>query len=180
MLLSKILKTHKRDDAQLFAVDADPEIWPTLEKNLAKHSCRAHVIKGIIGNQSLKLVSSLDGYGSITVPMEDPRPGKEIPAYSVESLNAPIDTLAIDCEGCFTDFLEQNPNLLKSLTMIVVEVHIASEARAVETLLKDGWSLKMKFNRQRILCKGFCQPHCDGHWLKANMDKLAKSWLNSA
>lgn len=168
-LLSDILNPSR--GAKLFSVDADPKIWPILESNLAKHNCESTIVKGIIGNKNAKLLEK--GYGSNVVPGDDPRPGIHIPAHSVQSLNTTIDTLAIDCEGCFGSFLEENPSLLDSLSMIIVEVHNPNENATVEKLMKEGWDLKMNIVRQRVLCKGPCQLQCDRDWLRGHADK---SW----
>eukprot|EP00930_Biecheleria_cincta_P001728 TRINITY_DN102837_c0_g1_i1.p1 TRINITY_DN102837_c0_g1~~TRINITY_DN102837_c0_g1_i1.p1 ORF type:complete len:282 (-),score=51.31 TRINITY_DN102837_c0_g1_i1:254-1099(-) len=169
-LLSKVLDPSR--GAKLFSVDADPKIWSILESNLAKHNCKSTIVKGVIGSKHLKLLEH--AYGSKTVPEDDPRPGIQVPAHSVQSLNATIDTLAIDCEGCFGSFLEENPSLLDSLSMIIVEVHDMKnnrETETVEKLMKEGWDLKMKICRQRVLCKGPCQLQCDRDWLRGHADK---------
>ena len=54
------------------------------------------VVRGPIGTSSLKFL--IHNYGSITMSLDDPRPGVLVPAHSLRSLNATFDTLAIDCD----------------------------------------------------------------------------------
>jgi FkbM family methyltransferase len=164
-LLSHVLQPAATS-AKVFSVDADPTIWEALETNLAKHSCNARVVKGVMGTKSMKLIEN--GYGSRVVPKDHPHPGLEIPAHTVDSLNATIDTLAIDCEGCFANFLEENPSLLDSLTMIMAEIHIQREEEVVQKLLNQGWEMKHRLRRQRVLCKGPCEMQCSKHWVQAH------------
>eukprot|EP00435_Cladocopium_sp_Y103_P049876 s1077_g15.t1 len=166
--------------ARLVSVDADPVVWDLLEANLARHKCHAQVVRGTIGPKSYKLITpeirkkASDGYSKFVVDVNDPRPGVTVPAHSVQSLNVPFDTLSIDCEGCFATFLEENPDLLQNLTMIIVEVHgcrgcseeeLPPEEQMVEKLLGLGWELKHKVMDQRVLCKGECYSFCDLNWV---------------
>lgn len=171
--------------AQLFSSDADPKIWDVLEGNLAKKGCGAQVVRGTVGSKSFKLVNptwmkrdkNATGYSAFTSDANDPRPGVVVPAHSVASLNVTFDTLAIDCEGCFKTFLKENPDLLKTLKMIIVEVHPGAfvkkkhhkhtkEEKVVDQLVRQGWELKHSIMDQRVLCRGPCQPHCNLNWLE--------------
>eukprot|EP00439_Symbiodinium_sp_Y106_P054660 s3412_g7.t1 len=147
-LLSKLLEPDSTG-ARLHASDADPAVWDVLEENLQRHGCHATVVRGPIGTSSLKFL--IHNYGSITMSLDDPRPGVLVPAHSLRSLNATFDTLAIDCEGCFGTFLEENPELLEMLSMIIVEVHgePGPEQEAVDKLISEGWELKQRLRRQR-------------------------------
>jgi len=163
-LLSKLLQPDSTG-ARLHASDADPQVWDVLEGNLYQHGCHATVVRGPVGTSSLKF--ELHNYGSRTISLDDPRPGVVVPAHSLRSLNATFDTLAIDCEGCFGSFLAENPDLLEMLSMIVVEVHgdPGPEQEAVDKLISEGWELKQRLRRQRVLCKGPCESQCDLVWV---------------
>ncbi|CAE7323764.1 unnamed protein product [Symbiodinium sp. CCMP2456] len=147
-LISKLLEPDSAG-ARLHASDADPAVWDVLEENLQRHGCHATVVRGPVGTSSLKFL--LHNYGSITMSLDDPRPGVVVPAHSLRSLNATFDTLAIDCEGCFGSFLGENPELLEMLSMIIVEVHHepGPEQEAVDKLISEGWELKQRLRRQR-------------------------------
>ena len=191
--LAKVLGlTGTHGDAQgakQVSVDADPLVWDILEKNLADHECDVQVVRGTIGSKSYKLVNpqwnlgskGKEQYGSFMADLNDSHHGTVIPAHSVRSLNLNFDTLAIDCEGCFATFLDENPELLESLTMIIVEDHTlqrltaalsrpdrvtSSEDQSVANLLKNGWELKHRIGDHRVLCKGPCVNFCDSKWVK--------------
>lgn len=186
--------------AKLVSSDADPHIWDVLEGNLAKKGCNAQVVRGTVGSKSFKLVTptwmkrdrNATGYSAFTSNANDPRPGVVVPAHSVKSLNVTFDTLAIDCEGCFKTFLKENPDLLKTLTMIIVEVHPGAfvkkknhkhtkEEKVVDQLMKQGWTLKHSIMDQRVLCRGPCEPRCDLNWLENHARGLCHCtrWLSS-
>ena len=175
--------------AKQVSVDADPLVWGILEKNLADHECDVQVVRGTIGSKSYKLVSpqansgtkGKEQYGSFVADLNDSHHGTVIPAHSVRSLNLNFDTLAIDCEGCFATFLDENPELLESLTMIILELHdlqrltwmlqrpdrvTSSEDQSVANLLKNGWELKHSIGDHRVLCKGPCVNFCDSEWVE--------------
>ena len=191
--LAKVLGlTGTHGDAQgakQVSVDADPLVWDILEKNLADHECDVQVVCGTIGSKSYKLVNpqansgtkGKEQYGSFVADLNDSHHGTVIPAHSVRSLNLNFDTLAIDCEGCFATFLDENSELLESLTMIILELHdlqrltwmlqrpdrvTSSEDQSVANLLKNGWELKHRIGDHRVLCKGPCVNFCDSKWVK--------------
>lgn len=108
--------TNKETGAKLVSADADPDIWEILATNLKEHKCNAQIVKGTIGSKLYKLIrppnkhakyGNVSGYGKFIVDVSDPRPWTLVPAHSVKSLNVTLDTLAIDCEGCFGHFLEE-------------------------------------------------------------------------
>ena len=112
-LISKVL--NKEKGSMLFSSDADPAVWDVLEANLEKHNCDAQVIRGVVGKEDVKTLSAArTGYGKHTSSPDDPAPGILVKAHSVPSLNTTFDTLAIDCEGCFADFLTENFELLET------------------------------------------------------------------
>jgi hypothetical protein len=77
-----------------------------------------------------KHLNCSEGYAKFTVDANDIL----VPARPVRNLNVAFDTLAIDCEGCFATFLEENPDLLQSLTMIMVEAGMEAKDRALAKL----------------------------------------------
>eukprot|EP00435_Cladocopium_sp_Y103_P058745 s761_g20.t1 len=172
---------EKTAGSALVSVDADPMVWDILEANLAKHKCNAQVVRGTVGSKSFKIITPedeykhlkhLEGYARFTADANDPRPGILVPAHSLQSLNVTFDTLAIDCEGCFAAFLEENPELLQSLTMIIVEAHgLGGEDKVVAKLQSEGWELRHKIMDQRVLCKGPCESFCDLDWVEAHARK---------
>lgn len=190
--LNSLEKDEKKQTsgAKLVSSDADPHIWDILEGNLKKKGCNSQVVRGTVGSKSFKLITptwmkrdrNATGYSAFTAKADDPHPGIVVPAHSVKSLNVTFDTLAIDCEGCFKTFLKENPDLLKTLKMIIVEVHPGAfvkkkghkhtkEERVVDELVKQGWHLKHSIMDQRILCKGPCEPRCNLNWLEKHARK---------
>mmetsp|Transcript_17518 Transcript_17518/g.32961 ORF Transcript_17518/g.32961 Transcript_17518/m.32961 type:complete len:307 (-) Transcript_17518:120-1040(-) len=171
-LISKVLEEDQQN-SRLCSVEADPSVWDVLEANLAEHSCRSEVVRGVIGNHSLKVITpeyakqDVHGYGNMAMDAADPRPGAISPAHTVESLGTTFDTLAIDCQGCFSTFLDENPILKQTLSMIIIEVHQwSSEQSVVDKLLQEGWEMKQHGPwRQQVLCKGPCVSQCDPDWV---------------
>lgn len=202
--LAKVLGLNGTGDAQgakQVSVDADPLVWDILEENLADHHCDVQVVRGTIGSKSYKLVSpqansatrGKEQYGSFVAELNDSHNGTVIPAHSVRSLNLVFDTLAIDCEGCFATFLDENPELLESLTMIILELHdlqrlkwmlqrpdrvTSSEDQVLANLLKNGWELKHSIGDHRVLCKGPCVSFCDSEWVEQKRKRYSWKVVN--
>mmetsp|Transcript_60313 Transcript_60313/g.73897 ORF Transcript_60313/g.73897 Transcript_60313/m.73897 type:complete len:271 (+) Transcript_60313:60-872(+) len=161
-LLSTILQ--REAGAELVSADADPNVWDVLEGNFKQHKCWGKVVRGPVGTNPVK-IKRVHSYGTQTGSVEDRGEGVIVPATPLESLNTTFDTLSVDCEGCFSTFLEENPQLLESLTMIMAEVHNDQEEATVQRLLAEGWELKQQLLMQRVLCKGSCNRYCDEKWV---------------
>lgn len=140
------------------SVEADPDVWDVLEKNLQRRGCKVALIKGVVGPADKELTnignSGNLGYGSFSSLLQVPSPH-----HTLDSLNMAVDTLAIDCEGCFASFLEDNKGLEETLEMIVAEIHNEKEQQVVDNLVSKGWTLKDNVSRQRVLCRpgGSCE-----------------------
>jgi FkbM family methyltransferase len=153
-----------RANGTLTSVEADSRVWKALDDNLAKHKCnfpKLNLIKGVVGPQPKVIVPEpISEYGTHTAPEKSATDkgllGLVAQPHSVKSLNDTIDTLAIDCEGCFATFLHENPELLDTLRLIVVESHYdqsPAEENEIKRLLASGnWTKVDHRSRQRVLC----------------------------
>ena len=162
-----------RERGKLTSVEADPRVWSALEENLSRKNCRFerfHVVKGVVG-RTPKIMDG-GGYGAHTDTVnnsEDLSPAEILrrrklraSPHPLETLDGPFDTLCIDCEGCFETFLSENPGLLRTLKLIIVESHTDQsdkEEKEVERLLSTGrWKKVEQRKRQRVLCSS--SSHC--------------------
>lgn len=75
------------------------------------------------------------------------------PAHRLEEVG-PFDTLAIDCEGCFATFFEENPGLESKLKLIILETHGDKEEKKLQQMLASKrWKLlQVAGGRQHVLC----------------------------
>jgi len=151
------LSNRTSEHGLLVSVEADPAVWSALEANLAAKNCKTRLIKGVVGpaGKEVKRKGGL-GYGTLaSMQMHVPTPH-----VTLDSLGTVFDTLAIDCEGCFATFLEENPALMQTLKLIIVESHNPSEKAKVVQLEKSGWTLMETVSRQRVLCNPPCEAQC--------------------
>lgn len=155
-----VLSSIVTGSGSLHSVEADPKVWNVLEANLRRKGCAASLVKGVVGsrNATITFSSAHHSYGTQAVPepcAKHPRadrPCAEVPAHSWSSLGAKFDTLAMDCEGCFSTMLSENPGLQKGIKLIVVEVHNDGEKREVERLLAEGWKQVGNLSDHYALC----------------------------
>lgn len=115
-----------QNSGRVVTVDPDRSVWKALEGNLASHNCRAHVVKGIVGNTRHEAVVREDSYASrLPEAAGEPPEGAAVaatPWQEVErKFGVKIDTLLIDCEGCVEYFLKENPGLLDQVKLVLLE-----------------------------------------------------------
>jgi len=154
-----------REKGKLTSVEADPGVWNALQGNLERKNCsfeRFHLVKGVVGREakSIEYVPFLkQGYGTRTGKLGNLSQSKNIttPPHPLETLDGPFDTLCIDCEGCFKSFLRENPELLRTVKLIIVEIHNRAEEQQMVSLLSSGHWKKVDVRRKHkpqefVLC----------------------------
>jgi len=124
------------------SVEPDRVVWSELETNRQNHSCLFHIVKGFISNKTMSLDGT--GYGMTGVFNEK----SDIPSYSLKNIEEQFglrfDTLVIDCEGCFENFLDENPQLLQQLKTITFEHDVPDKCnytKIIESLKNAGFSM---------------------------------------
>ena len=150
-----------REKGKLTSVEADPGVWNALQGNLERKNCsfeRFHLVKGVVGREakSIECRGCHRGYGTSTGNLSQ---SKNItkPPHPLETFDGPFDTLCIDCEGCFKSFLRENPELLRTVKLIIVEIHNRAEEQQMESLLSSGHWKKVDVRRKHkprefVLC----------------------------
>ena len=118
--VSCIISKKLNNKNNLISVEPDSSIWNTLEKNLSTNNCHSNIVKGFISNKSLSL--NLYGYASTQVV----DPNSTIPNYTLDQIKnkynvSNFTALIVDCEGCMESFLNENPDILLSLRLIMFE-----------------------------------------------------------
>ena len=116
---------NKKLSNQLNQVSVEPDVrvYGALEKNMISNDCNFHIVKGVISRTPIILenLDSWHGYGTSSAKAET----SSIQSYTLEQIeekyNLKFNTLVADCEGFLEQFFEENPNMYKSLKLILFE-----------------------------------------------------------
>ena len=93
-------------------------------KNKASNQCHFHIVKGFISNKPLKLtnLSVCSGYGTTS---ESATGTPSAPSFTLQNIQTvhqlTFNVLVADCEGFLGEFLDDNPQFLAQLRMIIFE-----------------------------------------------------------
>lgn len=171
------------------AVEPDVTAWGALGRNLKANGCEAQVVRQIRAEWS----SPEPGVGALTLAATATTP--EIASVSGAEFTplGEVDTLAVDCVGCFAQFYRDNPALFNSpyasasppLQRIIVrkvEESNLDEQLALRTLVEGGWSVAegvaaVQEGAQRVipsmvLCRPSCEPN-NGQCSRPTLDSPA-------
>merc|ERR1712039_402213 len=116
-------------------VEADPLVWQAITDNVRRNNCNANVWLGALSKKPMKKKKTKNGtdYTTVVAPATETEKadkdaslcGENIPIISVRGLEAryglKIDTLVIDCEGCFDPILRESPEILDNVKLILME-----------------------------------------------------------
>ena len=132
-------------------------IWDTLEKNMEFNNCNFHIVKGFISNFKNNLIK--DGY--MTTSYKDEK--SLIPNYTLDEIKEKYNinkfsVLVADCEGFLETFLDENPNLINDLRLIIFEEDFPEKCnydKIKDNLIKNNFILKEKINSQDVYIKNY-------------------------
>lgn len=135
-----MLKKLTAGKGDVIAVEPDRKVWAVLEENLKTHACNTQIVKGVVGKDKHIVQTAPGQYRVITGNNVE---GITIPgsAYKDVMRGKKANVLAVDCEGCFVDFKEENPEAIADAYMLIIEDHTPEEHAAVRELLLAGWKV---------------------------------------
>ena len=122
--VSCIINSKLNDKNNQVVVEPDSRVWNALEKNKKINCCEFNIVKGFISNKKLDLIN-LDhyygGYGATSIENNNTK----IPSYTLDEIkskyNLNFNVLFVDCEGFLEQFLNENPDILDNLRLIIFE-----------------------------------------------------------
>lgn len=126
------------NSGQVVVVEPDQAVWKKLERNVKVHNCRAHILRGVLGNKPVQMTGSQ--YWARSVEVNDAHDKGVTPNYHFDevekALGLKIDTLLIDCEGCAQHMMDQiGPKIRSQINLIIVEADMG--VRDVQHCDKD-------------------------------------------
>ena len=101
------------------------QVWESLEGNLERNQCKASIFKGAVG-KTVKKKDKVRNGSEWTTHFSDSGSGtSSLPTISFQGLEEryklKFDTLVVDCEGCFDQFLKDFPDSVNDVTTILLE-----------------------------------------------------------
>jgi FkbM family methyltransferase len=118
--VSCIINKKLNNKNNQISVEPDKNVWNALENNLINNKCQTNIVKGFISKQPLSLEEN--GYGGMQKIDSNPN----TPNYTLDEIKQKYNisnftVLIVDCEGCMESFLNENPELLSTLRLIMFE-----------------------------------------------------------
>ena len=119
--VSCIINSKLRCKRNHVAVEPDERVWDALDLNRSVNNCDFHIVKGFVSNKKLSLINQSDGYATTSVENKD----TTIPSYTLKEIQQTYDlsfnVLVADCEGFLESFLDDNPDFVDNLRLIIFE-----------------------------------------------------------
>jgi len=117
-VISQILDTPRNH----VAVEPDPSVTKFLRANRDNNGGKFQVFEGAVSRQKLQLgfidpKFDLHEYGTFTRPSDT----GNIPVKTLEEFDLEFDCVVADCEGFFPTFVEENPDAIKKMRVIIYE-----------------------------------------------------------
>lgn len=107
------------DPLQHLVVEPDLTIIEALKKNRDLHNSSFHIYEGVISEKDLYL--KYDGYGTMAVESGTDKINTKTLNEIKSMYNIDFNTLIVDCEGCFPNFIRENTDFVKNIKLILLE-----------------------------------------------------------
>jgi FkbM family methyltransferase len=152
----------QNQSGRVVSFEADHLVWDNLEKNRLSHACNFHTVRGLLGKEDGKIIENHYGTfaaneAAIAKLGVDPATLSVVPHFTLQDIQTAhqfkFDVGLFDCEGCFTSVMMDFPELASQLSLMIVESHNPEEEETVQQLLKNGWVLKDRLSRQRVIAR---------------------------
>ena len=146
--VSFVINSKLDNKSNHVAVEPDPTVWDVLNRNRDRTGCQFHILKGFISNKKWNLNRLPEsGYFTHTVALSE-NEVSDIPSFTLsevkEKYGLDFNTLVCDCEGFLETFLDENPDLLLNLKLLIMEcdsVQRCNYDKIRENLSSAGFSL---------------------------------------
>jgi FkbM family methyltransferase len=148
--------------SNLVVLETDPDIYAQLKENRNLNNMTFHIENSALSKRRL-IQREWD-----TMPSDTVLPGyKEVQSISYDGLlakyNVQFDTLVLDCEGAFYYILQDMPEILDSIKLIIME--------------NDYYNVDHKYFVDNVLkTRGFCIDYSEGGGWGACRDYFFQVW----
>ena len=134
-------------------VEPDDRVWEALENNRLRNDCEFQTLRGFLSKKKMSLWGMEDWRGYGTKSKEDQT--SDIPTWTLEEaqslVSCPFNVLIADCEGFLGTFLDENPDFLTTLRLIIFEKDNPKECdytKIKQTLASLGFVQKVSLFRE--------------------------------
>lgn len=153
--VNKILK----DKTKHVVVEPDRRVWKALTYNRYKNNTKFKIFQGFVANKKYKLVNKKEWSGYAATMVEDE--GSNIPSITLTKLLKKVgfqpNVLIADCEGCLCDFMDENPDFISQLRMVMFESDYPDkcsyEVKVAGKLLAENFTNKESWGDQHVWIK---------------------------
>ena len=141
MINSRLNKKYK---SLQVSVEPDDRIWESLELNKKYNECQFNIVKGLISKKRMSLTNlneCYDGYATTSIPDEN----SKINHYTLDEIKKKykiktFNVLVADCEGFLEQFIDENPNIINEIRMIIFEADYTDKCNydKIKSILKNN------------------------------------------
>lgn len=132
---SCMLAAQQNNSGALIVVEPDPKVWAIHEFNKLTHNCASWSVFGVLGGEDVTVLADTEFYNTRTSGDKDAK-GITVGHFSwdlVEKMTGlKVDTVILDCEGCWIDVVKENLEKFRSVDKVILENDNVNSEKTVE------------------------------------------------
>ena len=112
---------EQNNSGALIVVEPDPSVWAIHEFNKLTHNCASWSVFGVLGGEDMTVLADTESYYTKTSADMGAK-GIRVKHFTwdmVEKVTGlKVDTVILDCEGCWIEFLNENKEKFREATIL--------------------------------------------------------------
>lgn len=129
------LAEKQNNSGALIVVEPDPKVWAIHEFNKLTHNCASWSVFGVLGGEDAKVLEDTERYNTQTSGDTDAK-GVMVRHYTWDQVEKAtglkVDTVIMDCEGCWIDVVRENLEKFRNVNMVILENDNDNSEKTVE------------------------------------------------
>lgn len=129
------LAEKQNNSGALIVVEPDPKVWAIHEFNKLTHNCASWSVFGVLGGEDAKVLEDTERYNTQTSGDKDAK-GVMVRHYTWDQVEKAtglkVDTVIMDCEGCWIDVVRENLEKFRNVNMVILENDNDDSEKTVE------------------------------------------------
>ena len=114
---------QQNNSGKLIVVEPDPLVWAIHEFNMLTHNCASFSVFGVLGDQDLTVLANSESYNTKTSNDKEAQ-GVRVKHFTWDEVEKNtgmvVDTVIMDCEGCWTDLVKNNLEKFKNVKKVIL------------------------------------------------------------
>ena len=141
---SCMVAAQQNNSGALIVVEPDPKVWAIHEFNKLTHNCASFSFFGVLGDKDMTVLTDTKFYNTQTSANNDAK-GVVVSHFTWDYMEKmtelKVDTVILDCEGCWVDLVRENLDKFRHVNKVIVGKYSYLKFPCYSNSVPLGWPI---------------------------------------